>query len=407
MIAAASRQEDRAIAAGKIAVMDERLSLAPMMDVTDCYFRRLLRILSKKTVLYTEMVVDDTIMHSPSMDFFLGTHPDLFPSVIQLGGSNPETLADAAEKCGRYDEGYGEINLNCGCPSDRVAKRCFGAQLMLKPELVREIVYSMKRRVSCPVTVKCRLGVTGQRDTYEHLVEFISAAHAGGANKFIIHSRDCVLEGLSTKQNRDIPPLRYEVVHRLCKDFPDLKFILNGGLQTFGDAKMHFAPPPPAMVISTETVRSFFLEQTPATAALPPVHGVMIGRAVASDPILFATADSDFYGSPDPCASRRVLLDAYCDYCDWVQGDEGPVRDVPGGKTQRVSTALLINAMRNTMCGVRNNRKYLRALNDIYVDKIHAAEYPSASEIIQQAIKQVAPEDLDAPLSLHAAAADT
>lgn len=386
--------------------------MAPMMDVSDVYFRSLLRILTKRTVLYTEMVVDDTINHTSAeaMDFFIGRHPGIFPSVVQLGGSNPETLAAAAEKCGRYDAGYAEININCGCPSERVAKRCFGAQLMLKPELVREIVYSMKRVVSCPVTVKCRLGVAGKRDTYEHLVEFISAAHAGGANKFIIHSRDCVLEGLSTKQNRDVPPLRYDVVHRLCRDFPDLEFILNGGLLTLGDAKKHFSPTPPA-TMSPGAVQSFFHAESGSVsmgegdAALPPVHGVMIGRAVQNDPLLFATADSAFFGQVDPCRSRRALLDEYCDYCDWVQGDEGPMREV-GGKTVRVSAALLINAMRNTMTGVRNCKRYLRALNDVYVERIRACEYPSASEIIQQALMEISPEDLDSPLSPHLSAAD-
>ena len=391
---------------------EERLALAPMMDVSDVYFRSLLRLLTKRTVLYTEMVVDDTINHTSAeaLDFFIGRHPGIFPSVIQLGGSNPETLAAAAERCGRYDAGYGEINLNAGCPSSRVAKRCFGAQLMLKPELVREIVYSMKRVVSCGVTVKCRLGVAGKRDTYEHLVEFISAAHAGGANKFIIHSRDCVLEGLSTKQNRDIPPLRYDVVHQLCNDFPDLTFILNGGLLTLGDAKKHlkhFSPTPATM--SPGAVQSFFEGESGGVGegrgALPPVHGVMIGRAVQNDPLLFATADSGFFGEADPMSSRRALLDAYCDYCDWVQGDEGPAREV-GGKTVRVSAALLINAMRNTMTGLRNCKRYLRALNDVYVEKVRASEYPSASEIIQTAILQIAPEDLDAPLSPYVAATD-
>lgn len=373
-----------------MAAFSERLALAPMMDVTDAYFRRLLRIMTKKTVLYTEMVVDDTVNHTNNIDFFIGKHPDIYPSVIQLGGSNPETLGKAAEVCGQYDEGYAEINLNCGCPSNRVAKRCFGAQLMLQPELVRQIVSTMVRRSAVPISVKCRLGVTGERDTYEDLVEFITSAHSGGANKFIIHSRDCILDGLTTKQNRAIPPLRYDVVHRLSREFPDLTFILNGGISTFKAAKEHF------------TGEDHGFSRGCDTSALPAVHGVMIGRSVAADPVLFATADSEFWGLTDPCNSRRSLLEQYCDYCDHIQSDSGPRRTTIDGKVQQVSTALLINAMRNVMCGVRNNKKYLRALNDIYVEKINSgspgADYPLASEIISQAIACIADEDLDGPL---------
>jgi len=378
-----------------MASFEERLALAPMMDVTDAHFRRLLRLMTRKTVLYTEMVVDDTINHTPNIDFCIGKHPDLFPSVIQLGGSNPETLGQAAEVCGRYDEGYAEINLNCGCPSSRVAKRCFGAQLMLKPDLVREIVYTMSRRSAVPISVKCRLGVTGERDKYEDLLEFITSAHAGGANKFIIHSRDCILEGLSTKQNRSIPPLRYDVVHRLCDEFPDLTFVLNGGINTFQEAREHFSPGRFAVVREGDLPDSPALKQA---ASLPPVHGVMIGRAVAAEPVLFCTADSTFYNQPDPCKSRRELLEKYCDYCDWVQSEAGPRRTTIDGKVQQVSTALLTNAMRNVMCGMPNNKKFLRALNDVYVARINTTQYPLASEIINEAIACIAQEQLDAPL---------
>jgi len=372
---------------------NERLSLAPMMDVTDAHFRRLIRLMTKKTVLYTEMVVDDTINHTPNIDFMIGRHPDIYPSVIQLGGSNPETLGQAAEVCGSYDEGYAELNLNCGCPSNRVAKRCFGAQLMLKPDLVRQIVNTMTRRSAVPVSVKCRLGVTGERDKYEDLVEFITSAHSGGATKFIIHSRDCVLDGLSTKQNRTIPPLRYDVVHRLCNEFPDLTFVLNGGIHTLNAAREHLSFGAFRAGAEDRGDDPPDCKQT----LLPPVHGVMIGRAVAAEPVLFCTADSEFFGSPDPCKSRRELLDEYCDYCDWVQGDEGPRRTLADGKVQQISTALLTNAMRNVMCGMPNNRAYLRALNDEYVARIRSSEYPLASEIIKVAIKCVE-DHLDTPL---------
>ena len=221
-------------------MLEERISVAPMMEMTDSHWRMMLRGITRKTVLYTEMVVDDAVNHtdSRSLDYFIGKNIDESPSVIQLGGHNPETLAQAAEHCEIYGGGYNEINLNCGCPSQRVAKRCFGAKLMLEPDLVREIVSSMVRRVSIPITVKCRIGAD-DKDSYEELLEFIRAANAGGANKFIIHSRKCFLNGLSTKQNRDIPPLKYEVVHSLVKEFPDLKFILNGGISLFNDFSPH------------------------------------------------------------------------------------------------------------------------------------------------------------------------
>ena len=144
----------------RLIMLDERISVAPMMEMTDNHCRGLLRGMTKKTVLYTEMVVDDTVNHvdNTGLDFFIGRNIDAAPSVIQLGGSNPETLAQAAYLCEQYGNGYGEINLNCGCPSERVSKTCFGAQLMLDPELVRQIVSSMRRQVSLPITVKCRIG---------------------------------------------------------------------------------------------------------------------------------------------------------------------------------------------------------------------------------------------------------
>eukprot|EP01035_Chromulina_nebulosa_P002734 gene2734-3723_t len=281
-------------------MVDERVSIAPMMEWTDPHFRALMRGITKRTVLYTEMVVDDTVLHSPNLDFYLGNYGNQHPSVIQLGGSDPTTLAQAAELCERYGGGYGEINLNCGCPSQRVAKKCFGAKLMLQPDLVRQIVSSMSRRVSIPVTVKCRIGADDM-DSYEELTRFISEAHQGGANKFIIHSRKCLLSGLTTKQNREVPPLRYEVVHRLVRDFPELKFVLNGGINTLADAQLHMDP------------AGYRFEEE----SLPAVHGVMIGRAAYSNPLLLCNVDSVFYGEKDPCLSRRQILQRYIEYCEW------------------------------------------------------------------------------------------
>ena len=159
-------------------LIDESLSIAPMMEMTDSHYRYFMRGLSKRTVLYTEMIVDDTINHHPNLDFKIGRDIEEQPSVIQLGGHNPETLAQAAEICSQYGGSYDEINLNCGCPSERVSQRCFGAKLMTETDLVREIVSQMGRRAHQPITVKCRLGVDN-RDSYEELCSFINSCYLG------------------------------------------------------------------------------------------------------------------------------------------------------------------------------------------------------------------------------------
>lgn len=210
-------------------IMDERLSIAPMMEWTDVHWRAMIRGITRKTVLYTEMVVDHTILHNQDHDnlhTFLGNSIYENPSVIQLGGNDPESLSEAASVVSLHGN-YSEINLNCGCPSPRVKKYCFGASLMLQPDLVREITYSMQRKSNLPVTVKCRIGVDNV-ESYEELSSFIQTVSLGGVNKFVIHARKCLLNGLTTKQNREVPPLKYEVVHKLVEDFPDLKFVLNG-----------------------------------------------------------------------------------------------------------------------------------------------------------------------------------
>ncbi len=348
--------------------VNEKLSIAPMMEWTDPHFRMLMRGITRKTVLYTEMVVDETIIHAPSLDFLIGRCIEENPSVIQLGGHDPETLAKAAEVCSAYTGDYSEINLNCGCPSQRVAKRCFGAKLMLEPEHVREIVYTMQRRSSKPITVKCRIGAD-DKVSYDDLLNFIRCANSGGVKKFVVHSRKCFLNGLTTKQNRDIPPLRYEVVHRLVKDFPDLTFVLNGGINSFDQAHVHMA---------SDGFRSREIDEL-----LPPVQGVMIGRMAFNNPIAFATADSEFYGVKNPGLSRRQILERYIDYCEWCQL-EGPVRILKGRK-QMVTTSVLINSMRNVICGIKHVQKFRAALNDIYVAStrgINGSPNPSPREVV-------------------------
>lgn len=383
-------------------MLDEKLSIAPMMEWTDPHYRALLRGMTRKTVLYTEMVVDDTIIHNgENLDIFIGPNRGpqnsdygVYPSVIQLGGSDPEKLAEAAAKCEQYGHGYDEFNLNCGCPSQRVAKKCFGAKLMLDPELVRQIVSNMQRRVSVPITVKCRIGAD-EKDSYDDLTRFINCARDGGVRKFIIHSRKCFLNGLTTKQNRDIPPLKYEVVHRLVRDFPDLNFVLNGGIQTFEDAKAHINSP----YYHRSSPEGDDSDEQQKIECLPAAHGIMIGRTAFSNPMLFATADSDFFGVKDPCLSRREVLEHYIQYCEWCQSDTGPFKLIKkNGNKQKISTSVLLNPMRNVITGLKNTNAFRKALNDLYVVGVRKGiANPSPREVIEGALSFISDEDLDAP----------
>jgi tRNA-dihydrouridine synthase A len=348
-----------------------------MMEISDRHWRAMLRRITRRTVLYTEMVVDDIVLHNTDdggLDFFLGTGIEENPSVIQLGGHDVDTLAEAAELVSRYGD-YSEINLNCGCPSQRVAQRCFGAKLMEEPDHVRQIVHAMTRVSSLPVTVKCRIGVDKQ-DSYEELCTFIAAVKQGGCDKFVVHARKCLLRGLSTKQNRDVPPLKYDVVHRLVGDFPDIRFVLNGGVLTLSDAASHLAGDQPN-----------------------PVHGVMIGRAVYNNPLLLATADSTFFGLRDSCVSRRRVAESYMDYCEWAQGEAGPARVSSRGKRQQATTAILLKPVHNLMVGLQHNSQYKVVLNDAYVSRVREGDAnPPPRAIIEEALAVLRDEDLDAPL---------
>ncbi len=376
--------------------MEELISVAPMMGWSTPQWRYLLRLISKKAVLYSEMLVDDTIIHNcDGLDRFLGLN-DKGPSVIQLGGSNPETLGIASEILQQYGIGsdhYQEVNLNCGCPSDKVSTRCFGAKLMLQPDLVRRIVATISRRVSCPVTVKCRLGVANHRDTYEHLHEFITEAHAGGANKFIIHARDCVLEGLTTKQNRDIPPLRYEEVRRLRRDFPDLTFILNGGIQNIPSALEQ---------MGRGTGGEEGEEETGSNAETCSfAHGVMMGRAVWNNPLVLADVDSSVYKCRrDPCLTRRQMVLEYGEHCDALQERAARVISASTRDTHSTPAAIqssykasLTAGLCNIFSGVKNNKEFTKRMHHTIGPGILISDY------IQEAMTSIfADEILDEPV---------
>ncbi|MAF84345.1 MAG: tRNA dihydrouridine(20/20a) synthase DusA [Gammaproteobacteria bacterium] len=233
-----------------------RISIAPMMDWTDQHCRYFFRLLSPDVRLYTEMVVDQAILHGDP-DPLLAFDPFEHPVALQLGGSEPDTLEAATRIAAGF--GYDEINLNIGCPSNRVQSGRFGACLMAEPRRVADCVAAMRASVQVPVTVKTRIGID-DRDDYEFLTAFIETVAAAGCNYFVIHARKAILTGLSPKENRSIPPLKYATVYRLKQDFPDLTIVLNGGIGSADDVRQH----------------------------LEHVDGIMIGRKAYSDPYLLA-----------------------------------------------------------------------------------------------------------------------
>eukprot|EP00897_Mesotaenium_endlicherianum_P010611 jgi/Mesen1/9579/ME000653S08917 len=275
-----------------------RLSVAPMMDYTDNHYRYLARLLSHHTWLYTEMVVDNTLVHQqPHLDRFLDFPVCQQPLVLQLGGSNVAMLAEATRLADAY--GYNEINLNCGCPSDKVAGHgSFGASLMLEPEAVGEAMAAIAASCSVPVTVKCRIGVDNA-DSYEELCEFVGkVSEMAPVRHFVVHARKAILKGLSPAENRTVPPLKYEYVYALMRDFPHLHFTLNGGITSLADA---------------------------AEALRRGVHGVMIGRAAYSMPwSILGGADEAIYGATPPGVSRRQVLEKYAMYADATLGRYKP-----------------------------------------------------------------------------------
>lgn len=263
-----------------------RFSVAPMMDWTDRHCRFFHRLLSRRALLYTEMVTTGAVIHG-DREKLLGFSAEEHPVALQLGGSEPADLALAA-RIGA-DRGYDEINLNCGCPSDRVQSGRFGACLMAEPALVAEGVAAMKAAVSVPVTVKCRIGIDDQ-DPAESLPRFVAAVKAAGADGVIVHARKAWLQGLSPKENRTVPPLDYGLVRSLKADHPDLPIALNGGLATL-DA---------------------------ALAELPRVDGVMLGRAAYETPRLLAEVDRRVFGEAGPDADPFAVAEAMVPYAEAV-----------------------------------------------------------------------------------------
>lgn len=253
-----------------------RVCVAPMMDYTDRYFRYFIRLISRHTRLYTEMLTTGALLRGDAprfLEFDVCEHP----LALQLGGSEPAELAACVRLATGH--GYDEVNLNVGCPSDRVQAARFGACLMKEPERVAECVAAMRAASAVPVTVKMRLGVD-ELDSYEYLFDFVRTVAAAGCEVFIIHARKAWLNGLSPKQNREVPPLRYEVAQRLQRDFPALRIVVNGGIQTLTAMQQH----------------------------LVAFDGVMIGREAVANPYLFADVDRRFFDACAPVLTREQVL---------------------------------------------------------------------------------------------------
>lgn len=262
--------------------LSHRFCVAPMLDWTDRHCRYFHRLLSKNALLYTEMVTTGALIHGNSQRF-LQFNPEEHPLALQLGGSNPRDLAICTKMA--EDFGFDEVNLNVGCPSDRVQNGKFGACLMAEPQLVADCVEAMQAGVKIPVTVKSRIGID-ERDSYEELTQFIDTVARAGCNTFIVHARKAWLKGLSPKENREVPPLRYDVVFQLKKDFPQLEIVSNGGITTLAQS-------------------AELLEQ---------VDGVMLGREVYQNPYLLAEVDRILFGDEVPILSREQVVLALLPY---------------------------------------------------------------------------------------------
>ena len=275
---------DSLIQAAPLLQPDRRLSVAPMMEWTTRDYRFLARLIPRHTLLYTEMVVAQAILRG-DRDRFLAFNDEEHPVALQLGGCEPQDLAEAARIAGQY--GYDEINLNVGCPSDRVQQGKIGAILMAEPELVGQCVEAMQAAVQVPVTVKTRIGIDDQ-DDYDFLHRFVTRMEQAGCTSLTIHARKAILSGLSPKENREIPPLIYQRAYAIKQAFPHMEIILNGGVKTLDEVHEHMGD----------------------------VDGVMIGREAYQNPWFLADADRIVFADDHPVPSRREIAEQFLPYVE-------------------------------------------------------------------------------------------
>jgi tRNA-dihydrouridine synthase A len=260
------------------------VSIAPMMDWSDRHYRYFMRQITRRTLLYTEMKTTGAVLFG-NREKILGFSEAERPLALQLGGDDPRELAESARIV--EDMGYDEVNINVGCPSERVQKGSFGACLMAQPEMVARGVEAMRKAVSIPVSVKHRIGINGL-ERYEDLKNFVNIVAAAGCDRFTVHARIAVLGGLTPRKNRSVPPLRYEDVYRLKEEFPQLIIELNGGIKSTAEIAVH----------------------------LRRVNGAMIGRAAYENPYLFAAVDSLFYDDNRQPLSRREVIETMARYLE-------------------------------------------------------------------------------------------
>ncbi|MBB3223497.1 tRNA dihydrouridine(20/20a) synthase DusA [Pseudoduganella umbonata] len=294
-----------------------------MMDWTDRHCRVFHRHITKHTWLYTEMVTTGALVYG-DVERHLRFNDEEHPVALQLGGSDPKDLATSAKLGEKW--GYDEINLNCGCPSERVQKGAFGACLMAEPELVRDCVKAMRDAVSIDVTVKHRIGID-ETESYDFVRDFVGTVADAGCTTFIVHARNAILKGLSPKENREIPPLKYEYAYRLKRDFPQFEILINGGIKTEAEIDEH----------------------------LRHVDGVMLGREAYHNPYLMATFDSKYYGDTAPVKNREEVLRAMMPYIAAQLAKEG-------GRGLKLNT--ITRHMLGLMQGLHGARQFRQTLSD-------------------------------------------
>ena len=313
--------------------LSRRLSIAPMLDCTDRHERYFLRLLSRNILLYSEMVVSHALLHCENTEQFLGHEPFEQPAVLQLGGSNPADLARASKLVEAAD--FQEVNLNCGCPSDRVQNGNFGACLMKDKNLVADCFKAMQDAVSIPVSIKCRIGVD-EFDSWEFFTDFVQTISNAGCKVFIVHARKAWLQGLSPKENREVPPLHYDFVHRLKAEMPDLNISINGGIKTLDQVE----------------------EQ------LQDLDGVMVGREAYENPWFLRDAD------------ERIFKDVR------------PESDNPAEKqtAEGCPATILVRHLYGLFTGLPGARKYRQMLSN---NAPRAAQFGGAAALIRSAMDQV------------------
>lgn len=320
-----------------------RIAIAPMMDWTDRHYRYFMRLISKNCMLYTEMITTGALLKGKDAARFLDHHKDEYPLTLQLGGNNPKDLA----KCAKLAEnhGYDEVNINVGCPSDRVSSGQFGLSLMSKPELVAEAVAEMKSTASIPVSVKTRTGFDHQ-DSFEQLQYFITLLDQAQTDYICIHARKGWLSGLNPKENRTIPPLNYDTVYQIKALFPHVKIGINGGITTLKDAEEH----------------------------LTKVDSVMIGRQAYQTPYLFSDVDQRFYNKKNHVLSRMEIMENFMPYVE---------KELKNGTRLHHITRHILGLFQGVP-GARQFRRYLSehapTINDIQILK-NALKLIESSEV--------------------------